>query len=180
MTRSLELGLSPGKKRPYMLPLNNPSVVTVDEATHLRPDDLVVGVLVAGRARAYPWWILANHHVANDHLILSDAPAGYMLPKDIRPDGKPLAPNGLFFKRSPLMSAHRVSTPVLQLTGARDQNTPPTQALEFHRALLEHGVRSVLATYPTSGHGIRGFPEVIDATTRYVAWFLEHFEQEIA
>ena len=92
MTRSLELGLSPGKKRPYMLPLNNPSVVTVDEATHLRPDDLVVGVLVAGRARAYPWWILANHHVANDHLILSDAPAGYMLPKDIRPDGKPLAP----------------------------------------------------------------------------------------
>ena len=95
-------------------------------------------------------------------------------------DGKPLAPDGLYFKRSPLMSAHRVSTPVLQLTGACDQNTPPTQALEFHRALLERGVRSVLATYPTSGHGIRGLPEVIDATARYVAWFIEHFEQEIA
>jgi dipeptidyl aminopeptidase/acylaminoacyl peptidase len=90
-------------------------------------------------------------------------------------DGKPTSANGLFFQRSPVMSAHRVRTPVLQLTGALDQNTPPTQALEFHRALLEHGVPSVLATYPTSGHGIRGFPEVIDATTRYVGWFLRHF-----
>jgi len=62
-------------------------------------------------------------------------------------------------------------------TGALDQNTPPTQALEFHRSLLEQGVQSVLAIYPSSGHGIRGFPEVIDATTRYVGWFLHHFDQ---
>ena len=46
------------------------------------------------------------------------------------------------------MFADRVKCPVLQLTGALDQNTPPTQALEFHRSLLEHGVTSVLATYP--------------------------------
>jgi len=90
-------------------------------------------------------------------------------------DGQPAAPNGLFYSRSPVMHAHRVRTPVLQLTGALDQNTPPTQALEFHRSLLEHGVVSVLATYPTAGHGIRGFPEVIDATTRYVGWFIDHF-----
>lgn len=64
---------------------------------------------------------------------------------------------------------------MLQLTGALDQNTPPTQALEFHRSLLEHGQTSVLATYPTAGHGIRTFPEVIDATARYVDWFLTHF-----
>jgi hypothetical protein len=92
MTRLIELGLSPGKKRPYVLPLNNPSVVEAGQATHLRPDDLVVGVLVAGRARAYPWWIFANHHVANDVLILSDAPAGYLLPNVIGNDGEPLAP----------------------------------------------------------------------------------------
>ena len=90
-------------------------------------------------------------------------------------DGEPSAPDGLFFARSPAFFAHKVRTPVLQLTGALDQNTPPTQALEFHRSLLEHGVRSVLVTYPTAGHGIRGFPEVIDATARYVGWFLEHF-----
>jgi dipeptidyl aminopeptidase/acylaminoacyl peptidase len=91
-------------------------------------------------------------------------------------DGKPSAAQGQYFARSPVMFADRVKTPVLQLTGALDQNTPPTQALEFHRSLLAQGVRSVLATYPKAGHGIRGFPEVIDATTRYVGWFLEHFE----
>jgi dipeptidyl aminopeptidase/acylaminoacyl peptidase len=92
-------------------------------------------------------------------------------------DGAPAAADGLFFRRSPAMYADRVRTPVLQLTGALDQNTPPTQALEFHRSLLEHGKTSVLATYPTSGHGIRSFPQVIDATARYVTWFLEHFSK---
>jgi dipeptidyl aminopeptidase/acylaminoacyl peptidase len=89
-------------------------------------------------------------------------------------DGAPAAADGLFFRRSPAMYADRVRTPVLQLTGALDQNTPPTQALEFHRSLLEQGCPSVLATYPTSGHGIRSFPQVIDATARYVAWFLHY------
>jgi dipeptidyl aminopeptidase/acylaminoacyl peptidase len=86
----------------------------------------------------------------------------------------PAAGGGHFFDRSPVMFADRVRTPTFQITGAQDQNTPPTQALEFHRSLLETGVRSVLATYPTAGHGIRGFPEVMDATTRYVGWMLEH------
>jgi dipeptidyl aminopeptidase/acylaminoacyl peptidase len=89
-------------------------------------------------------------------------------------NGSASEPGGRFFERSPVMHASRVRTPTLQLTGALDQNTPPTQALEFHRSLLEHGAKSVLVTYPTAGHGIRGFPEVIDATTRYVGWFLEH------
>ena len=89
--------------------------------------------------------------------------------------GRPDEPGGHYFERSPAMYASRVRTPTLQLTGALDQNTPPTQALEVHRSLLEHGVESVLVTYPTAGHGIRSFPEVLDATTRYVGWFLEHF-----
>lgn len=89
-------------------------------------------------------------------------------------DGDPAESGGRFFDRSPVMFASRVRTPTIQLTGALDQNTPPTQALEFHRSLLENGVRSVLATYPTAGHGIRTFPEVMDATARYVGWMLEH------
>jgi dipeptidyl aminopeptidase/acylaminoacyl peptidase len=92
-------------------------------------------------------------------------------------DGAPAAADGLFFRRSPIMYAERVRTPVLQLAGQLDQNTPPTQALEFHRSLLEHGRTSVLAIYPTSGHGIRSFPQVIDATARYVTWFLDHFSK---
>ena len=89
-------------------------------------------------------------------------------------EGSAYEAGGKFFDRSPVMFAGNVKTPTMQLTGAKDQNTPPTQALEFHRSLLESGVRSVLATYPTAGHGIRSYPEVIDHTTRYVAWFLEH------
>ena len=91
----------------------------------------------------------------------------------------PATPHGRMFERSPAMFAHHVRTPTLQLTGAQDQNTPPTQALEFHRGLLMQGVTSVLATYPTAGHGIRTFPEVIDATARYVSWMLQYLQPEV-
>jgi dipeptidyl aminopeptidase/acylaminoacyl peptidase len=91
-------------------------------------------------------------------------------------DADPSNPHGRMFERSPAMFAKNARTPTLQLTGAQDQNTPPTQALEFHRALLGQGVPSVLATYPTAGHGIRGFPEVIDATARYVGWMIRYLQ----
>lgn len=93
-------------------------------------------------------------------------------------DGSAYEAGGKFFDRSPAMFAANVKTPTLQLTGAQDQNTPPTQALEFHRSLLEQGVRSILATYPTAGHGIRSYPEVIDHTARYVGWFLEYLSKQ--
>jgi len=59
-------GLSPSRNRPWGLPLNNPSMVTIDEASHMRPDDMVLGLVVRGQPRAYPWWIMRNHHVVND------------------------------------------------------------------------------------------------------------------
>ncbi|TQV70519.1 prolyl oligopeptidase family serine peptidase [Exilibacterium tricleocarpae] len=86
----------------------------------------------------------------------------------------PYATDNHYFHRSPAMHAGQVKTPTLLLAGARDQNTPPTQALEFHRALLENEVESVCTEYPTAGHGIRSFPEVIDHTTRLIGWFLLH------
>ncbi|MEE2777112.1 MAG: S9 family peptidase [Acidobacteriota bacterium] len=89
-------------------------------------------------------------------------------------DASASEPGGRFFDRSPVMFADRVRCPTLVMAGETDQNTPPTQALEFHRSLLEAGVESVLSVYPTAAHGVRSFPEVIDATTRYVGWFLKH------
>ena len=83
-------------------------------------------------------------------------------------------PGGLFFARSPVMFARHVKTPTLSLAGARDQNTPPTQALEFHRSLRENGVESALALYPNGVHGLMTFPEHTDATTRTIGWFLKH------
>jgi len=65
-----EQGLSPGERRPHALPLNNPSFVSGTHAKHVRGDDLVVGIVVKGQARAYPWWVVRNHHVVNDSVVV--------------------------------------------------------------------------------------------------------------
>jgi dipeptidyl aminopeptidase/acylaminoacyl peptidase len=102
----------------------------------------------------------SQHYTSNigyfDRLFLNDSPTNT---------------TGRFALRSPLLHASRVRTPTLQTTGALDRCTPPTQAVEFHHALLEHGVASELAIYPQEGHGVRQFPAVIDQCARMVAWF---------
>ncbi|HYV01025.1 MAG TPA: DUF3179 domain-containing (seleno)protein, partial [Actinomycetota bacterium] len=54
-------------------PLVDPPFVRAFEARHMRDEDDVIGLAVDGEARAYPWWILDNHHVAND--IVAGRPA---------------------------------------------------------------------------------------------------------
>jgi dipeptidyl aminopeptidase/acylaminoacyl peptidase len=83
-------------------------------------------------------------------------------------------PNGKYFHRSPVMFARAVKTPTLNVCGALDRCTPPEEAVQFHNALREHGVRSVLATYPEEGHGIRSFPALIDFAARSTGWIEEH------
>ena len=63
-------------------------------------------------------------------------------------------PNGMYFQRSPVMHAHKVTTPTLSITGALDRCSPE-EAAQFHNALLENGAKSVLVIYPEEGHGIR-------------------------
>jgi dipeptidyl aminopeptidase/acylaminoacyl peptidase len=58
--------------------------------------------------------------------------------------------------------------------GALDRCTPPEEAAQFHNALCENGVRSVLVTYPEEGHGVRKFPALIDYTARVIGWFEEN------
>jgi len=85
---------------------------------------------------------------------------------------------GIYFERSPIMHAHKVKTPTLNICGALDRCTPPTEAAQFHHALLESGVKSVLITYPQEGHGIRKFPATIDFAARVVSWFEEHMRAD--
>jgi hypothetical protein len=59
------LGIDP-TLREHCQPLMRPPTVPAADADHIRDDDLVLGVLVDGVARAYPWWILDDHHFAND------------------------------------------------------------------------------------------------------------------
>jgi dipeptidyl aminopeptidase/acylaminoacyl peptidase len=103
---------------------------------------------------------LSQHYTSNigffDRLFLQDEPANS---------------GGKHYTRSPIQHVERVKTPTLQTAGALDRCTPPTQAVEFHHALLEHGVEASLAIYPQEGHGVRQLPAAIDYCSRVVAWF---------
>lgn len=61
----------PGR-RAYTLPLNNPDMVPVSQASYMQDEDVVLTVLIQGEARAYPWWLTSNYHVVND--TVGDAP----------------------------------------------------------------------------------------------------------
>ena len=43
-----------------------PTVVAAASAAHMREDDVVLGVVVSGEPRAYPWWIVKHFHAVND------------------------------------------------------------------------------------------------------------------
>jgi dipeptidyl aminopeptidase/acylaminoacyl peptidase len=49
------------------------------------------------------------------------------------------------------MHAHKVSTATLNICGALDRCTPSEEARQFHSALVENGVESILVTYPKRG-----------------------------
>jgi hypothetical protein len=53
-------------RRAYTLPLNNPDMVPADQAGYMKDEDVVLGILIDGQARAYPWWLTSNYHVVND------------------------------------------------------------------------------------------------------------------
>lgn len=81
---------------------------------------------------------------------------------------------GRYYERSPIMHAQKARTPTLNICGALDCCTPPEEAVQFHNALLENGVQSVLVTYPEEGHSVRKLPAAFDYAARVVAWFEEH------
>jgi dipeptidyl aminopeptidase/acylaminoacyl peptidase len=104
-------------------------------------------------------WV-SQHYTSNigyfDQIFLQDDPTNAV---------------GRYITRSSITYASRIQTPTLLTAGAADRCTPPAQAEEFYRALIEHGVTSELVLYPGEGHGVSSFPAVIDFNTRIVGWF---------
>ncbi len=76
--------------------------------------------------------------------------------------------------RSPVTFAHQARTPTLNMCGALDRCSPPGQAEEFHNALRQNRITSMLVTYPEEGHGIRSFPAMIDHSARIADWFIRY------
>ena len=73
-------------------------------------------------------------------------------------DGQPKPAGGQYYDRSPVLFAHADRTPTLLTAGLQDRATPPDQAIEFHNALVEHGVPADVVIYPEEGHGVHTFP----------------------
>jgi len=46
--------------------LSNPAYVSVEDATHVRKGDDVLGLTYKGISRAYPTWVMDNYHLVND------------------------------------------------------------------------------------------------------------------
>jgi dipeptidyl aminopeptidase/acylaminoacyl peptidase len=80
----------------------------------------------------------------------------------------------LYDERSPVMHVRNANTPILNICGGSDHTTPPSQALELHRALLAAGKVSELVTYPGEGHAVRRFEAQVDQATRILDWFERH------
>ncbi|ATE65787.1 S9 family peptidase [Rhizorhabdus dicambivorans] len=85
-----------------------------------------------------------------------------------------LADPRLCTNRSPVTRAAAVRTPMLSICGALDRCTPPEEARQFHDALVRCGRPSTLVIYPEEGHGVHGFPAIIDFTARLSCWFDDH------
>lgn len=64
----LEEILSGGPPKDSIPALLEPKFVSADEADYLEPDDQVIGVVIDGKARAYPIKILNWHEAVNDTL----------------------------------------------------------------------------------------------------------------
>lgn len=47
---------------------DDPEMVPAADASHMRDDDYVIGLVFRDRPRAYPIWIVDNYHVVNDRL----------------------------------------------------------------------------------------------------------------
>ena len=65
ISKNFELPIHIGK---CIATWDNPEFVPGKAAHYMRGDDYVVGLIVRGKARAYPVWIADNYHVINDVL----------------------------------------------------------------------------------------------------------------
>ena len=66
ITEFLREKVTEGKGVWPFVSLDDPVFITADEATHLEPLDLVLGVSINGEHKAYPTSMMWFHHVAND------------------------------------------------------------------------------------------------------------------
>ncbi|XP_072438743.1 acylamino-acid-releasing enzyme isoform X1 [Chiloscyllium punctatum] len=76
--------------------------------------------------------------------------------------------------RSPIIRASQVRSPMLIMLGEKDKRVPPTQGLEFYRALKSRGVSVRLLWYPDNNHSLSKVDAEADGFMNVALWFVKH------
>ncbi|GAM64201.1 hypothetical protein JCM19232_3477 [Vibrio ishigakensis] len=90
-TVPLKLILSGGPPKDGIPALTDPKMLKGKEATYLKSDDVILGLVIAGEARAYPLRILNWHEIVNDKIAGGRYVVSYC----------PLCGSGMAFKAEP-------------------------------------------------------------------------------
>ena len=72
--KEVRKGVRAANPRDAIPAIDDPKSVPASEATWLRPDERVLGLVVNGEARAYPLRVLEGHEMVND--VLGGLPVG--------------------------------------------------------------------------------------------------------
>ena len=93
-------------------------------------------------------------------------------------DGRWDDPVGAYTERSPVIHAHRCTTPTLVTAGALDRCTPVEQGHQLYAALVEAGAETELVIYPREGHIVVERDHALDQIRRTTAWFERHLRPD--
>lgn len=93
-------------------------------------------------------------------------------------DGRWDDPAGAYTDRSPVVHAHRCTTPTLVTAGALDRCTPVEQGRQLYAAILATGTETELVIYPREGHILVGRDHALDQIRRTTAWFERHLRTD--
>jgi len=82
------------------------------------------------------------------------------------------------WEHSPIRYVKQVKAPTLLLVGKVDRRVPPTQSLEYYRALQLHGKKVRMLMYEDC-HSLSQLPVDTDALINTVLWFKESVEEPV-
>ena len=91
--------------------------------------------------------------------------------------GRDLSKADELWSMSPLSHAKNAETPLLLIHGEQDFRCPLEQAEQFYIAMKKYGVKTRMAIFPESSHGLSrsGLPNLrIERLEEIVDWFNEH------
>lgn len=93
-------------------------------------------------------------------------------------DKTPFEDPQAFNRNSPVVGAHKITTPLLLWTGKEDRHVDWHQSLEFYLALRRLNKKHIFLLYPNEKHVIQNQPNQKDLFDRVQQWFSYYLKDE--